>query len=600
MAGLLEIPTDPRQRILRIPRMGPDRREMVGVTELEDAYRSRVKAEHVYRVQVAAFNRKKIQQAAIVSAYNQRQIVAMCKKDIVFWFDHFACTWDDRLDNPGIPFVLYPQQRKMARYYAEEFSVGQKRQTWFVEKSRGVGYSWLMAGCLLWSWLFRDGDTTLMGAVKLDDIDNGGQGATLNCHLGRIRYMISRLPEWMRPAGIESEVYNKKLLLSNPTKDNNVITGRQMDSNLGRMGRFSRVCLDEIAHTDDFDEALTSVASTTRRIWMGTTPKGRGTASAALRFSGQAMQITLVHWSSNPMLDADWYWEEVATIGPARAASELDISYDLSAANRVFKAFDPDVNISDVKYDKNLPLHVAIDPGFDDACAILWIQPNRADHTYQIVDFAIYEGKTGEWFVPLLLGYIPTHTLYRSPWPYEYDADTKAMIDRHGAWNPIDEAYGDAGGAAHTQTTEYSLYDLWVEYGVAKKFGGIIPVKHNDKTEAVRRAEIALPRVRIARSLEMQKTQSALMPTMVDCFQQYTWVDRTTNVSGRNMKREPKHDIYSHAMDAWQFYLAGKQEDVVDAQLIPLSPGARHLFLGVDDATGTTGSYVPEYTDEWK
>lgn len=604
MASLLDtIPTDPRERILRVPRLGPDKRTyMVSLEELEPAYRAKLKADHEYRIKHAQFNRGMIRRKAKDDVSFQRAVVAMCKKDIVFWFDHFAFTYDPRVEKPDIDFILYPRQRELARYYQHEFTLGKGRQTLFIEKSRGIGFSWVMAACIVWSWLFREGYDVLLGAVMLDDIDNGGQGATLNCHMGRMRFIINHLPDWMRPVGIDSEVYNKKLLLSNPEKANNTITGRQMGPNLGRMGRYTEVFLDEIAHTDSFDEAIASVGQTTRRIVMGTTPKGRDTASARMRFSAASnMKVMLIHWTSNPMLDVEWYWSERSdpTMTPEKAASELDISYDLSAANRIFRGFDPAVNVAKVEYDPNLPLHVAIDPGFDDPCAMVWVQPSREDKTYRIVDFIQYAGKTGEWFVPFLLGYFPNVYIQTGePWRRdEYDAQALEIIARHGRWNPLDEAYGDQGGAAKSQITSYSLYDLWSEYGVAKKFGGVYPVKHGDKIEAIRRAEIAMPRVRIASNIADQKTQTVLAPSILECFQQYAWVDRSTNPSGRATKRDAKHDDYSHGMDAWQFYLAGKEEDVVDPIVADIGPGARRLFAGIEDATGNTGSYVPDYDD---
>lgn len=599
---LTEIPTDPRERVLRVPRIGPDRRtEMCTLAELEPETRARLKAEHLSRIAHAQFNRAQIRKKAKDNPAAQRMFLAMSKKDIVFWLDSFVMTYDDRLDQPVVDFILYPRQRELARYYQNEFTRGKGRQTLFIEKSRGIGFSWVMAACIVWSWLFREGYSCLLGAVLLDDIDNGGQGATLNCHMGRMRYIIDRLPEWMRPVGIESEVYNKKLLLSNPEKVNNTITGRQMGPNLGRMGRFSEVFLDEIAHTDSFDEAIASVGQTTRRIVMGTTPKGRDTASARMRFSGQSMKIMLIHWTSNPMLDVEWYWGERSdpTMTPEKAASELDISYDLSAANRIFRTFDPAVNIADLDYDPHLPLHVAIDPGADDECSIHWIQPCRLDKTYRIVDSVCYRGKYGSWFVPMLLGHFPPVDIQTGlPWNMDdYDDQARAIVALHGTWNPIDEAYGGDDGNAKTQVVDYSLFNLWYAYGVAKVFGGILGVKHGDKLESIRRAEIAMPRVRIARRIAEQRTQTSLTPTIVEAFQQYTWEDRAKPGGGTSGKARPKHDIYSHPMDAWQIYLAGKEEDVVDPIVTDLGPGLRRLFAGITDATGNTGSFVPEYDD---
>ena len=402
------------------------------------------------------------------------------------------------------------------------------------------------------------------------------------------------MPEWMVPEGIHSERVNKQLLLINPQRPTNVIEGRQFGANFGRGSRFGKVILDEIAHSPEFEAAMTSISQTTYRVFMGTTPKGRDTASARLRFDeNRAKRLFTIHWTSNPTLDVEWYWEQARHMSPEARASELDLSYDLSAGNRIFQNFDPLVNVADIDYDEHLPLHIAMDPGYGDECAILWIQPCREDKTYRIVDHVLVARKTGDWFVPLLLGYIPQVDINREPWRWTYDAEAKAMIDRHGKWGPIDEGYGDQGGGAHTQISSWSLYDMLAEYGVAKAFGGILPVKHDSKIEAVQRAEIAMPRVRIARRLERGGRTSVATETIVDCFQQYVWVEPTSK-TGREQKREPKHDVFSHAMDAWQFYLAGKEEDVSDPLCVPIS-GQRHLLPGMPDPTGHTGTLVPDY-----
>lgn len=593
-----------RERVLLVPRIGPDKQPLFRIEDIEDEARKASRQAHWHRVQRTDSDSNVMMMKAAKSASYRRLLLAMCKKSAAFWVDHFVKTWDDRLDIPLQNFTLYPKQKEILDYLTRDFIENPGRQTVFIEKSRATGYSWeVMAAFPTWAWLFQDGFTTILGAVLLEDIDNGGKAATLDSHMGRIRFILKNLPEWMVPRGLENESFNKKLILQNPEKPNNVINGRQISSNLGRMARKTMAILDEVAHCDngEFDAAMTSLSQVTNRIVVGTTPIGLDTDSARLRFSGLKMKVFTVHWTSNPNLDVHWYWEQRAAFGPEKCASELDISYTASVANRIFRDFDPAVNIVDVEYDPTLPLHVAIDPGRNDPMALIWIQPSREDKTYRIIDFALFPGKTGEWCVPLLLGYFPKNRDgldWRLPKEeggagHYYDADALAMIERHGKWNPIDEAYGDAGGTQQTQVADYSLYDLLYEYGVAKPFGGIVPVKHADKLEAVQRAEIAMSRVRIARRLETQKS-SVSIETIVDSFQQYEWAP-TDSPTGRAMKKAPKHNVFSHGMDAWQFYLAGKEEDVVDPKCSPLAPEARRYLSTIPDDTGRSGTFVPDY-----
>lgn len=593
--ALLDIPEPgTREWITRVPRIGPDRKDMTPLSELQPEYREKFRRVHESRIQMASLNRVKMLSKAAKSPSYQRLLLKMCERDALFWVNHFVFSCDPRLnDNPVIPLVLWPRQCEILRYLSGEFLTARGRQMSFIEKSRATGYSWVVIAAFpAWGWLFRPHFSAYIGAVLVEDVDDAGQAATLKSHFGRIRFILRHLPDWMLPPGMEQESFNKKLLLQHPQREGSRLTGRQFSSNFGRGDRATCALLDECAHSPDFDDALASVSQTTFRIVNGTTPKGRDTASARLRFSGLSMKVFQIHWPSNPSLDVDWYWEERRRLGPEKCASELDVSYDLSASNRVFKTFDPTLAVGDFDYDPSLPLHVTADPGFDDACALLWIQPDRQDGTYRIVDSYVASWQHGERLIPFFLGYVPSHTLQGQPWPYTYNADERAMIERHAKWGAIDEMYGDASGSARSQVSSYSLYDLWEAYGVARAFGGIVPVKHADKLEAIRRAEVSIARVRIAKRLDVQ-SRDPRSPSIVECFQQYEWAERESP-TGREMKRQPKHNVFCHAMDAWQFYLAGKDEDVVDARAQPLPPDLRHLAAAIPDLTGTTGTYAPE------
>ena len=91
------------------------------------------------------------------------------------------------------------------------------------------------------------------------------------------------------------------------------------------------------------------------------------------------------HWSDHPLYTQEWYNNKIKSMDKVSIAQELEIDYNVEVVWRVYPDFPSEAN-SEVKYNPDLPLYVAIDNshGWTDPNAVILIQPNWA--YWDIVD----------------------------------------------------------------------------------------------------------------------------------------------------------------------------------------------------------------------
>ncbi len=261
----------------------------------------------------------------------QQLLLEKCRRDILFWFDHFCWTFDPRLSQPHQPFVLYPYQRQVVLDLQN--ALEQKHDV-LIEKSRDMGISWVILLLFQYYWLFRDGANFHLGSRKEDAVDRKGDISTL---FEKLRYNLDWLPAWMKPPGYQGKLHDNLLRLINPANGNSM-TGESSNENFGRGGRYRAVLFDEFPFWPGQDAAFASAGqSTPCRIIVGT-PYGKNNRFAELRFSGQ-IEVVNIHWSQHPHKDSQWYDTQKTRMSEDELARELDINYNLSLKNRVFRNF---------------------------------------------------------------------------------------------------------------------------------------------------------------------------------------------------------------------------------------------------------------------
>lgn len=193
----------------------------------------------------------------------QKLHMKVCKENPVYWFNHFAWTFDPRSKTPEMPFELYPYQEWCIQ---EWYKCIENQEDFGIEKSRDMGVSWMLILLFQYCWLFRPGWNFHVGSRRENEVDTAVlDPSTL---FGKFRYNLSRLPRWMRP-----EHRDKKLSIVNEL-NGNLLTGESANPSFGRGARQRAILLDELAFWECADAAYGGCSATTNCRIINSTPYG--------------------------------------------------------------------------------------------------------------------------------------------------------------------------------------------------------------------------------------------------------------------------------------------------------------------------------------
>ena len=233
----------------------------------------------------------------------QNLLYEQCREDITFFFNYFLWTFNPKVEPNHFPFILYPVQADLIRSYLKEIQSGKGSLT---EKSREVGATYLALGVHLHQFLFEDGFESLVLSMRQEDVDN----PTPSSLFGKIRYMLERLPFWLRPVKYNRRNNSKFLTLTNPDNGNSIV-GQATTEDAGRSGRKKAVLIDEYASiTPRLVRGLEiALNETTNCIQRLSTPKGINQFKA-IRDRGLCAVHT-IHWTRiPPKLDGLYYIDD--------------------------------------------------------------------------------------------------------------------------------------------------------------------------------------------------------------------------------------------------------------------------------------------------
>lgn len=312
----------------------------------------------------------------------------LCKSDYFYWVKRYVWIHEPRSTPQKIPFLLYKFQEDDARWIIEtaESTVNTiQKADKLCEKTRGMGWSWLVISIAVWYWLFHNKDI-LFGSRKADLVDKLGDMGSL---LEKARYIIRNLPEWMLPEGFDDKKHLGHFAIKNPM--GGLISGESANPEFGRGDRKFFIVLDEFASWP-YDDASAQACggSTNFRLFFSTV---KGPWNLFARMARQLEEddcpikpeVRRRHWVEHPIFAAGlstdkegkptspWYREECKRFDYDGIAAELDINYITSQRGLVFPDYVPDWHRKvDLKPDPNRPIIRVWDPGND--FAVLFMQ----------------------------------------------------------------------------------------------------------------------------------------------------------------------------------------------------------------------------------
>jgi len=263
----------------------------------------------------------------------QGVLLEMCRSDIIFWINTFCFTFDPRLKRQKVPFILYPFQEEVITW---QLGLLTNKQTGLIEKSREVGASWMFIAVGAWLILFHEGMVEYWMSLREEDVDN----RELSSLLGKLRFILVNLPEWMRGGWVEgSQGYDMKMKVKIP-ETGSVVQGQLTRGTAGVSGRSSRVIVDEAALVEDMSRVVASLSSISDSKLFVSTPRGMSNHFYVMATAENANKKTL-HWSAHPLKTDDWAKHTRAQIEYTDEtwSQEQEIAYETSTMGRVFPEF---------------------------------------------------------------------------------------------------------------------------------------------------------------------------------------------------------------------------------------------------------------------
>ena len=204
----------------------------------------------------------------------QAQCIAASKADILFWFNHFAYTFNPRVQPADLPFNLMPFQEIVVKTLEQCIREGEPI---IIEKSRDMGATWLIDLVFQWFWMFEPGSDFLIGSKTQDLVDKKGDRSTI---FQKLRYNAALQPKWMLPKLDKNHDTFMKMI--HPV-NGNTITGSTSTPDFGRGGRYRAAFLDEMPMHPYGKAAYESVSQSTNCIVMCGTPNGKANEFYKLR-----------------------------------------------------------------------------------------------------------------------------------------------------------------------------------------------------------------------------------------------------------------------------------------------------------------------------
>lgn len=113
-----------------------------------------------------------------------------CRRDFLFFCVTFLWIFEPRPNPRRVPFFPYPDQVSIASWILEIYGV----RDGAINKTRGIGMSWLVIAFIFWMWMFeRDTKIAVLteDEKKLDTADS-------NSTLGKLQYLYDHLPTWAK------------------------------------------------------------------------------------------------------------------------------------------------------------------------------------------------------------------------------------------------------------------------------------------------------------------------------------------------------------------------------------------------------------------
>lgn len=452
-----------------------------------------------------------------------------CKKDKEFFFDVFCWTFDPRLKNPVIPFILYPKQRKLIAWLDSLLvrSKNGEKVNAVIDKPRDVGATFTVMTWLLHGFLFGE-FSARVGSRKEDYVDKKGEQDTL---FYKFDFNIDRLPSWL----INEPLQRTSMLI---TKGDNNISGESANPNFGRGGRKTITVFDEHAFWEWARSSWESAGESTNfRLSMSTPPESGRDSHFYKLLVGQHGRIEKFEfdWQDVPSRDAQWLQTQRETKSDEELAREVLKSYEGTTEGKVYAVDFRLAKISNVEYMPHLPLFLAWDFGLD-TVAMIWLQKDMERNKIYVIDSYSNANKAIDFYIPFVKGVVPSGV-------HSYTEEELKIIERHAGWNRNITHFGDPDVNKRALKDGESTKDVMEKHGVyvqSKSWAGRMwqDIKENVKL-SFRRLEV----------------NELLNEVFLSAMRNARYPKKKENSQATNEPVKPVHDWSSHFRSAYEYFI---------------------------------------------
>lgn len=349
---------------------------------------------------------------------------------------------------------------------------------------------------------------------------------------------VDRLLTHFKEAGLPFTPNNSELTITFPSGGRFEVFGVENKEAIRGISNWAFVCGDEY---DDWDEDIWPAIMRYNLLphkagaMLAGTPKGK---SGLWRMENRVNEDTgealfkSFHYTShdNDELDKE---ELEAIVKEAKAFGDDYYQQEILAEyikpyGVVYKEFSERAQYVPLKYNPNLPVHLAIDPGVNDPTAIIWIQPE--ENWLNVIDYHEESNESVEYFASIIKG--------------------------RGYHNPSLIVI-DPAGAARTQAAGTNTHSVVAEYKRLNLYPTTLAFNPQFK-DRIRAGHKMMPRLRIANNVkECQR--------FLDVINNYRYPEKKANLLDQQNEK-PIHNWASHGASAFEYYamVAPRREEGFD------------------------------------
>ena len=329
-----------------------------------------------------------------------------CKLDPAYFLAVYGWLYEPRKGkgrggfNPWIPFE---RQVQMVRWFQCLMVADDEKADGAISKCRDVGMSWELMLLVVHSWLFEDTFSALLVSWKEVFVESRAPKSLF----WKIDKLLMYLPTFLKPKGFIPSKHRIKLYLENP-ENGNTVTGESTTGNSGRGDRMTLAIIDEAAQVPDLLDVYSGMADSTEHRIVGSTESlENGTDFIDIRTGAESEyrpSVFTIDWYEHPLHDTDWYKFQEKRYAARPDDFRREILRDPYVASQYVYPTVRDMEPTVCIHLPGNPLYVGIDPGFDDSCALVYLQYNMAAAKYEVLNGYTNRKMLADFYVPFLTG----------------------------------------------------------------------------------------------------------------------------------------------------------------------------------------------------